>query len=156
MILDALIGCVASTTSSRPYVLTCVAVPDCIKIFQRSSRRIVQPPDVDDLQSLGSGLLQRDFRHIQLLNVRKFLGSILTQLLLFKQMSKMSTLGSIAFLVPVHNVLSPPITIFGICRQNDCPARARVHVNSDSIWPARQQPLTFVPGLVSSLCLPSR
>ena len=51
------------------------SAPDCIRIFRRSSRHIVQPPDVDDLRSLNFGLLQRDFRHFQFLNVRKLLDS---------------------------------------------------------------------------------
>ena len=83
MILGALIGGVACTTSSRSYVLTCVAA---------------------------------------------------TLLL---------TASGRALLVPIHNLLSPSITIFGVCRQDDCHACARVHVNSDSIWPACQHPLTL-------------
>ena len=107
-------------------------------IFRRSSRRIVQPPGVDDLCCSSSGLLHCDFRHIQLLDVRKLLDSSLTHLLWFKQTSNMSTLGSTAFLVPVHNLLSPSITIFGICRQNDYSARVHVRGGSVPIWSACQ------------------
>ena len=83
------------------FTVVCVDVcrihsaPYCITIFRHSFRHIVQLPDVDDLRSLGSGLLQRDFHHFQLINVRKLLCSIITHLL-----SKMSTLGSVALLVP--------------------------------------------------------
>ena len=48
------------------------------KIFRRSSRRIVQPPGVDDLCRLSSGLLLHDLRHFQLFNVRKLLDLSLT------------------------------------------------------------------------------
>ena len=115
--------------------------PDCSKIFRRSSRRIVQPPGVDDLLRLSPDFLQRDFRHFQLLNVRKLLDSILTHLLKFKQMSKMSTLGSTAFLFPVHDLLSPFITIFGICRQDDYSPHVHAHIVSVPIWPACHRPL---------------
>ena len=61
MILDALMGSVTCTTSSRSYVFTA----------SRSFGVLVV-----DLRSLSSGFLQRDFRHFQLLNVRKLLDSI--------------------------------------------------------------------------------
>ena len=47
-------------------------------IFQRSSRRIVQPTGVDDLCCSISGLLQRDFRHFHFLDVRKLIRLSLT------------------------------------------------------------------------------
>ena len=59
----------------------------------------------------------------------------------------MSALIYRAFLAPTHNLLTRSITIFGTCRQDDCPARARVHVSSVLIWPACQHPQTFVIGL---------
>ena len=110
MILDAVIGVVACTSSSWSGALTCVA--SSLLLVAAVSSGILLATSSSHLAQTISGLLQRDFRHFQHLDVRKLLDSSLAHLLWFKQMSKMSTLGSTAFLVPVHNLLSPSITIF--------------------------------------------
>ena len=89
-----------------------------------------------------------------LLDVHKFIDSSHTHLLWFKQMSKISTLGSTALLVPVHNLLSPSITLFGNC-QNDRSTRIHVHNGSVPIEYACQQFVAFNVELVLSFHLPN-
>ena len=80
------------------------SAPDRIWVFRRPFR-IAQPLPVDDLQVLSSGFLQRiGFGHLQLFNVRKLSEWSLTDLLRFKQGS---ALGSMVFLSPVYDLLSP-------------------------------------------------
>ena len=127
MILDAVI--VASS------LLLSAAGSSVVPLAASSSH-----PGVHDLGRLSSGLLQHDFRHFQLSNVRKLLDLSLTT----------------AFLVPVHNMLSPSITIFGICCQNNHSTRVHVRNGSVPIEHACQHLVAFDVGLFLSLHHPNR
>ena len=94
----------------RVYLCCNQSAPDRFWVLWRPFH-VVQPLPVDNFQILGSDFLQVDgFRHLQLLDVRK----LSVDLLCVKQVS---TLGSVVFLVPVDDPLSPLSLIVGHRRQ---------------------------------------